>query len=103
MTDDVITKVVALIAKSCSSVAWSQRRHVIKSDSKVISTSNLKESDDTEDYVVILPALHRLMGIWEMVYRYKTLYPSKNDRIKDDAFNRVATRLTQTQQKVCVH
>ena len=34
-----------------------------------------------------------------MLYRYKTLYPSKNDRIKDDAFNRVATRLTQTQQK----
>ena len=39
------------------------------------------------------------MSKWEMLHDYKIIYPDANQRIKSDAFNRVATRVTRTQQK----
>ena len=97
VTDDVLEKAIDVIVISCSTIAWSMRRHVIKPGSKVITTNNIQKIENNGETVVFLPALHRLMGKWEMLHDYEKIYPDANQRIKSDAFNRVATRVTRTQ------
>ena len=75
------------------------RRHAIKPRSKVITTKHEKNIETKEDEVVFLPALHRLMGQWEILHDHKAIYPGVNQHAKIDAFNRIATRATLTQQK----
>ena len=99
VTDDVIEKAIDVIVSSCSTVAWSMRRHVIKPGSKVITANHEKNIENKEDVVIFLPVLHQLVGKWEMLHDYKTIYRDENQRIKSDEFNRIATRVTCTQQK----
>ena len=58
VTDDVLENSIDVIVSSCSTVAWSMRRHVIKPGSKVITTTNIQKNENNGETVVFLPALH---------------------------------------------
>jgi len=97
--ESTIDNAVNVLVGSCSTTAWSMRRHVIKGGSVASSAGGGggKVGDGNEE--IFLPALHRLMSKSEMFEEHLRQHPEKKGHLDRSAFFKVASRLSHTQER----